>query len=377
MRVGYGVVASSEVDPYETKGTLSQKPYNYGSESIFGYAPDKMPNTMLTWETTGQWNAGFDFGFLGNRLNGTIDVYLQNTKDLLLDRQLPIVSGFNQIKSNVGKTRNKGLELTLNSLNINNKNFTWSTDLMMYTNKEEIVELYNGKEDDPGSSWFIGEAINVFYDYKKIGIWQDTPEDRAEMEKFNQNGSNFAPGTIRLWDNGDYKITSEDRVIQGQQRPKVILSLNNTFRYRDFDFSFFFEGNFGAMIKNNISYLNQAHRNGNVKVDYWTPTNPTNAFPRPIEGVDYLPYYETLHYEKSDFIKLRNVTLGYTIPSHITKKWDISRCRVYVQAQNSWMWTNFTGVDPESALNKDVDGTYAGYTRPTPSTWLVGLNISF
>lgn len=116
-----------------------------------------------------------------------------------MDRQLPIVSGFNQIKSNVGKTRNKGLELTLNSLNINNKNFTWSTDLMMYTNKEEIVELYNGKEDDPGSSWFIGEAINVFYDYKKIGIWQDTPEDRAEMEKFNQNGSNFAPGTIRLW----------------------------------------------------------------------------------------------------------------------------------------------------------------------------------
>ena len=362
---------------YETR-----QDYNFQSAEARGntmnYARNGTENrSMLTWETTGQWNAGFDFGFLGNRLNGTIDVYLQNTKDLLLDRQLPIVSGFNQIKSNVGKTRNKGLELTLNSLNINNKNFTWSTDLMMYTNKEEIVELYNGKEDDPGSSWFIGEAINVFYDYKKIGIWQDTPEDRAEMEKFNQNGSNFAPGTIRLWDNGDYKITSEDRVIQGQQRPKVILSLNNTFRYRDFDFSFFFEGNFGAMIKNNISYLNQAHRNGNVKVDYWTPTNPTNAFPRPIEGVDYLPYYETLHYEKSDFIKLRNVTLGYTIPSHITKKWDISRCRVYVQAQNSWMWTNFTEVDPESALNKDVDGTYAGYTRPTPSTWLVGLNISF
>lgn len=377
LRVGYGVVASSEVDPYETKGTLSQRPYNYESEMLFGYAPDKMPNTMLTWETTGQWNAGLDFGFLGNRLNGTIDVYVQNTKDLLLDRQLPIVSGFNQIKSNVGKTRNKGFELTLNTLNINKKNFTWSTDFMLYANKEEIVELYNGKEDDPGSSWFIGEAINVFYDYKKVGIWQDTPEDRAEMEKFNNKGSNFTPGSIRLWDNGDYKINSDDRIIQGQQRPKLILSLNNTFRYRDFDFSFFFEGNFGAMIKNDISYLNQPHRNGNVHVNFWTPTNPTNDFPRPIEGVDYLPYYETLHYEKSDFIKLRNVTLGYTIPTHLTKKWDISRCRIYVQAQNSWMWTNFSGVDPESALNKDVDGTYAGYTRPTPSTWLVGLNISF
>ena len=118
LRLGYGVVASSEVDPYETKGTLSQKPYNYGSETLFGYAPDLMPNTTLTWETTGQWNAGLDFGFFQNRLNGTIDVYLQNTKDLLLDRQLPIVSGFDQIKSNVGKTRNKGIELTLNSLNI-------------------------------------------------------------------------------------------------------------------------------------------------------------------------------------------------------------------------------------------------------------------
>ncbi len=377
LRLGYGVVASSEVDPYETKGTLSQKPYNYGSETLFGYAPDLMPNTTLTWETTGQWNAGLDFGFFQNRLNGTIDVYLQNTKDLLLDRQLPIVSGFDQIKSNVGKTRNKGIELTLNSLNINNKNFTWSTDLMLYANKEEIVELYNGKVDDPGNSWFIGEAINVFYDYKKIGIWQDTPEDRAEMEKFNQNGSNFTPGTIRLWDNGDYKINSDDRVIQGQQRPKVVLSLNNTFSFKDFDFSFFFEGNFGAMVKNNISYLNQAHRNGNVKVNYWTPTNPTNDFPRPIAGVDYLPYYETLHYEKSDFIKLRNVTLGYTIPRRITEKWDISRFRVYVQAQNSWMWTNFSGVDPESTLNSSVDGTYAGYTRPTPSTWLLGVNVSF
>lgn len=376
LRLGYGTVASSEVDPYETKGTLSQKPYNYGDDKIFGYAPNKMPNRTLTWETTGQWNAGIDFGFWNNRLNGSVEVYLQNTKNLLLDRQLPVVSGFEAVKSNVGKTRNKGLEITLNSLNIDHKDFTWTTDLIVYMNKEEIVELYNGKEDDPGNSWFIGEAINVFYDYKKVGIWQDTPEDKAEMEKFNANGSNFTPGSIKLWDNGDYKITADDRVIQGQERPKAILSLNNTFKYKDFDLSVFFMGNFGSMIKNNISYLNQPHRNGNVKVDYWTPNNPTNKFPRPIEGVDYLPYYETLHYEKADFIKLRDVTLGYTIPGRLIKKLELSRCRVYLQAQNPWMWTNFTGVDPEG-LNKDIDGTYAGYTRPTPSTWIVGLNLSF
>jgi TonB-linked SusC/RagA family outer membrane protein len=139
LRLGYGTVASSEVDPYETKGTLSQIPYNYGDEMVFGYAPNKMPNTTLTWEKTGQWNAGVDFGFFNNRLNGTVDVYLQNTKDLLLNRQLPVVSGFNEIRSNVGKTRNKGIELTLNSLNIIKKDFSWSTDFIAYVNKEEIV----------------------------------------------------------------------------------------------------------------------------------------------------------------------------------------------------------------------------------------------
>jgi len=376
LRLGFGTVASSEVDPYETKGTLKQYVYNYGDVYKIGYAPDKMPNSTLTWETTAQWNAGIDFGLFRNRLNGSVDFYLQNTKNLLLNRQLPVVSGFNEIRSNVGRTRNKGVELTLNSLNINNKDFTWSTDLTAYFNKEEIVELYNGKEDDPGSSWFIGEAINVFYDYKKVGIWQDTPEDHAEMDKFNANGSNFTPGSIRLWDDGDYKITSDDRVIQGQERPKVIMSLSNTFSYKNVDLSVFFVGNFGAMIKNNISYLNQPHRNGNVKVDYWTPNNPTNKFPRPIEGVDYLPYYETLHYEKTDFIRLRNVTLGYTLPEKLAKKATLSRCRVYVQAQNPWMWTNYSGVDPEGQ-NKDIDGTYPGYTRPTPTTWVLGLNLSF
>lgn len=376
LRLGVGTVASSEVDAYETKGTLDQKVYNYGDSYVIGYAPNKMPNTTLTWETTTQWNAGVDFSFFRNRLNGTLDLYLQNTDNLLLNRQLPVVSGFNEIRSNVGKTRNKGIELTLNTLNINNKNFSWSTDMTAYYNKEEIVELYNGKEDDPGSSWFVGEALDVYYDYKKIGIWQDTPEDHAEMEKFNANGSNFTPGSIRLWDNGDYKITSDDRVIQGQQRPKLVLSLTNTFKYRNVDLSVFFVGNFGAMLKNNISYLNQPHRNGNVKVNYWTPTNPTNDFPRPIEGVDYLPYYETLHYEKTDFIRLRNVTLGYTLPEKLAKKAELSRCRIYVQAQNPWMWTNYSGVDPEG-VNKDIDGTYSGYTRPTPTTWVVGLNLSF
>jgi TonB-linked SusC/RagA family outer membrane protein len=368
LRLGYGTTASSEVTPYETKGTLQKMYYTFGSNKLIGYAPDRMPNTTLTWETTGQWNLGLDFGFLRNRISGVIDVYLQNTENLLLDRQLPVVSGFEVIRSNIGRTRNKGIEFTLNTVNIERKNFNWTTDWMLYTNREEIVELYNGKIDDPGNSWFIGEAINVYYNYKKVGIWQDTPEDNAEMAKFNANGSNFRVGSIKLWDDGDYRITPDDRVIQGKARPSVIASLNNSFRYRDFDFSFYFMIHQGAMINNNLSLLNQGMRNGNVKVNYWTPTNPSNDAPRPIEGIDFLDYYYTLNYQKADFVKLKNVTLGYTLPNRFTGRFGISRLRLYCQAQNPWMWTNFEGVDPEGA---------GGYTRPTPSTWLMGLNVSF
>ncbi|GHV47352.1 SusC/RagA family TonB-linked outer membrane protein [Bacteroidia bacterium] len=368
LRLGYGTTASSEVNPYETKGTLSKQYYTYGTNKSIGYAPDRMPNNTLTWETTGQWNLGLDFGFFNNRISGIIDVYMQNTHNLLLDRQLPIVSGFEVIRSNVGRTRNRGVEFTLNTVNIEKKDFTWTTDLMLYTNKEEIVELYNGKVDDVGNSWFIGEAINVFYNYKKVGIWQNTPEDLAEMAKFNANGSNFKPGAIKLWDNGDYTINSDDRIIQGKARPTMILSLNNNFQYKAFDLSFYFLSHLGAMVKNDISYLNQSMRNSNVKVNYWTPANGSNDFPRPIEGVDFLDYYQTLHYEKTDFVRLKNVTLGYTLPSLLTNRWSVSRLRLYAQASNPWIWTSFSGVDPEGP---------SGYTRPAPASWLFGLNLSF
>jgi len=367
FRVGYGTTASSEVSPYQTKGTLITKPYNFGDNLLLGYAPDILPNPNLSWETTGQWNAGIDFTILNNRISGTVDFYLQNTHDLLIDRQLPIVSGFGIVKSNVGSTRNKGIELALNTTNIKNDDFQWTTDWMFYANKEEIVELYNGKEDDTGNKWFIGQPINVSFDYKKIGIWQDTPEDQAEMAKFNANGNNFKPGSIRLYDNGDYVISAEDRVIQGQSRPKYIASLVNNFQYKSFDFNIFLYANMGSMVENNIEYLNQAHRNNNVKVNYWTPSNPTNDMPRPIEGVDNLDYRNTLWYENADFLRVRNISLGYTLPENVIKAIGARQLRFYMTAQNPFLWTNYSGVDPEGAR---------GWAAPSVRSWLLGVNLS-
>ncbi|WP_036602067.1 TonB-dependent receptor [Olivibacter sitiensis] len=367
LRVGYGTTASSEVSPYQTKGTLIAKHYNFGDDHQIGYAPDILPNPNLTWETTGQWNAGVDFSLLENRISGSVDVYLQNTHDLLINRQLPVVSGFSVVMSNVGRTRNRGLEIALNTQNVRKDRFQWSTDWMFYANKEEIVELYNGREDDPGNKWFIGHPIDVSFDYKKIGIWQNTPEDLAEMARFNANGSNFMPGSIRLYDNGDYMISADDRVIQGQRRPKYIASLVNNFQYSAFDLNVFLYGSFGAMLENSVEYLNQAHRNSGVKVDYWTPENPTNDMPRPIEGVDNLDYRNTLWYEKADFVKVRNISLGYTLTDGLIKSSRIKRLRFYLTAQNPFMFTNYTGVDPEGAV---------GWVAPSVRSWLFGVNLS-
>ena len=369
LRTGYGKTGNSSVDPYQTRGTLSKAYYvfNNGKDEMLGYAPKGMANKLLTWETTEQWNLGLDFGFLKNRINGSIDLYLQNTSDLLLNRQLPVVSGFSNIISNIGRTRNKGIEVSLNTRNIISKNFDWSTDWTFTSSREEIVELYNGKTDDPGSGWFIGEPIDVYYNYKKIGIWQDTPEDWVEMEKFNANGSNFKPGTIRLWDNGDYKITEEDKMILGTKRPKFVASLVNTFRYKDFDFSLFLYGSYGGLLKNDISVMEKPGRANSVKLDYWTPTNPTNKYPRPSVDMERPDYISTTYYEKADFIRVRNMTLGYTLPKSLTSKWSVERLRVYVTANNPFIITNFSGIDPEGAT---------GNTSPSYSSWMFGLNIS-
>ena len=367
LRFGYGVTANTSINPYQTKGLLSKKYYNYGENMVIGYTSSSLPDKTLTWETTGQWNVGVDFSFFRGRLSGTVDAYLQNTHDLLLDRQLPAVSGYTSVLTNVGKTRNKGIEVSLSTVNIQNKDFTWSTDFMYSTNKEEIVELYNGKVDDPGSGWFIGEPIDVYYNYKKIGIWQDTPEDLAEMEKFNANGANFKPGTIRLWDNGDYKITEEDKLIIGTKRPKFVASMVNSFRYRDFDFSLFLYGSQGGMLKNDISIMEKPGRANSVRLDYWTPNNPTNAYPRPSVDMERPDYISTTYYENASFLRVRNITLGYTLPKALTSKWSIDKLRFYVTANNPLIFTNFSGIDPEGAT---------GNTSPSYSSWMFGLNLS-
>jgi TonB-linked SusC/RagA family outer membrane protein len=370
LRMSYGKTGNSAINPYQTQGTLSLVRYAWDESVMIGYGPGTMPNPYLSWETTAQTDIGLDFSFFNSRITGTFEAYQSNTSGLLMPRKLPVVSGFPEVLTNVGKTRNRGIELSLSSVNLETRSgLRWSTGIVFSKNKEEIVELVNGKQDDVGNNWFIGQpASNVFYDQKVIGVWQNTPEDLAEMAKFNANGHNFKPGYIRLADkNGDYKITTDDRYILGSRRPKWTGSLTNDISFRQFDLSFQFYISQGAMgIFDKGLALNG--RMNMMDIDYWTPQRPSNKYPMANAGwlgPDYI--YES-SYEDASYIRLRYVTLGYTLPQALKVKAGLSNLRIYLSAQNPYLHSKFDGLDPEGAQ---------GFDAPSTKTFILGINASF
>ncbi len=190
-------------------------------------------------------------------------------------RKLPITTGFDQVLENVGKTNNKGFEIGLHTINISKSNFNWSSDFSIYSNKTEIVELYQGKVDDVGSKWFIGHPINVYYDYEKIGIWQTGEEADAAM--FGET-----VGQIHIKDqNNDNKHNSSDRVILGDPEPDFVANVSNSMKYKNFDLSFSVYVRWGGMTSVDRFAPFSKKRYNRFNFDYWTPKNPTNDYPRP------------------------------------------------------------------------------------------------
>ncbi|MEI6275767.1 MAG: TonB-dependent receptor [Prolixibacteraceae bacterium] len=374
LRAGYGLTGNSAIDPYKTAGNLGFARYNFGANNVMAFYQNEMPNPDLAWEETQQYNAGIDFGFIKGRISGVLDVYLQNTSDLLMNRQLPQVSGFNSVVYNIGKTRNKGIELTLNTQNVVQKNFNWNTEFIYAKNKEEITELYGGKVDDVGNKWFIGQPLSVYYDYKSAGIWQLGQE--ADAAKF---GSSFIPGTIHIADtNSDGKITGADQVVIGTPRPKWTASMTNYFTYKDFDFNFFLNASVGNMLQFDRG-LSFNGRYNSLKVDYWkvtgydaagkaTSSNGSNEAPRPNNGIENPAYRSSLNFFDASFLRISTISLGYTIPKEITAKARISKLRVYSTIQNAYCFTKYPGTDPESGQDFNV---------PMPRTIMFGVNMSF
>jgi TonB-linked SusC/RagA family outer membrane protein len=382
LRFGYGVTGNSAVSPYSTVGTITASRYNWDKATgVMGFAPNSLSNPGLSWEKTGQYNGGIDFGIIKGRISGAIDLYLQKTYDLLMTRSLPSVSGFTSLVQNVGETENRGLEITLSTVNISTDKINWTTDLTFSTNKEKVVKLATGLQQDLVNNWFVGYPIDTYYGYLAYPkVWGCSKEDLAEMAKFNANGTNYKPGEIRLQDlNGDYKITDVDRKIIGSRMPKWSGSLANTFRYGPFDLYLFLYGSFGQMVYWNpgVSIIG---RYNSIKNDYWTPTNQDTKYLKPQLDIQMPANVDAMYYWDGDYLKISDITLGYTLPKALTQKVTIKSIRIYLKVQNPYMWTNFEGIDPEGSIAQTrTGGSITTYNDApfTMRTYLFGINATF
>ncbi len=360
LRIGFGSTGNASVSPYTTKGPVSTLYYTWGSTVEPGYVSSdpslaaanviSMPNYDLGWEHTTQWNLGVDFDFFKGRVSGALDAYTTKTNDLLMLMSIPSTTGYTTSLANIGSTANKGIDLTLNTVNIKKRDFNWSSTLNFSANRDRIVSLANGNEDDINNLWFIDERLNIFYDYVKVGIWQDTDADKAEMETFNTTGGHqFAPGTIRVADlNGDHKIdANNDRRIVGHENPDWTAGITNTFTYKNWDFSFFLYARWGFTIATGAESLQG--RFAQRLVDYWTPDNPTNDYPAPNYGsASGDPYKSAMNYQEASFIKLRNISLGYNLPRSFSNKLRISNARIYAQVMNPGLiYSKINWIDPD------------------------------
>jgi TonB-linked SusC/RagA family outer membrane protein len=385
LRASYGAVGNTSVSPYQTFGRLQRTTYAWDENPAFGFRLDEIPNADLGWEISSTVDVGFDFGFFNNRLSGSFDWFRTNTTDMLLERNLPFTSGYQNILQNVGATRTSGLELGLNAVIMDRPNgFSWTTNVNISTVNEEIVELAltdeNGNPiDDVGNRWFIGEPLRVFFDYEKEGIYQldevDLARDRenklpGEIKLVDQPTDNDGDGII---DEPDGRITPADRVILGSDVPDFFGGITNNFSYKGFDLSFFFFYRVGHMIRSRFHDSNNTlfARYNNLDVDYWTIDNPTNESPRPNQNQERPRNGSTLTYFDGSFVKLRNVTFGYNFPKSITESIGLSRLRVYASAQNPWFWSRFETFDPEN--NDDINSGDV----PSNRLFLMGVNVSF
>ena len=364
LRLSYGLSGNSAVSPYQTTGGLSKTIYEFGTIPAYGYRPYNMANLELQWEKTRVLNFGVDFGLFNNRIYATIDAYKTWTSDLLLPMILPGHTGFTEVISNVGKTETRGIDLSINTVNFDTKDFKWTSDLTFSANKEEITAL-NTNQNDVGSGWFIGSPTKVFYDYEKIGIWQTS--EATEAAKYGQE-----PGDIKVSDqNKDGAIdANNDRKVLGQQTPKWTAGLNNRFEYKGWELSFFLYARVGHLIQNEAAAnFNPSGWNNSIACDYWTPENPTNAYPRPnFNKNESMLYKSTLAYCKGNFLKIKDITFGYSFPKQMISKLNMSKLRIYTTLKNFFTFSAVDDYDPERGGSNSY---------PMTKQVVFGINVSF
>lgn len=384
-RVSYGVTGNQTNRYSSLAKVILGGDYSYvfgdGGTPALGSNVTTMGNSDLKWETTREWNAGIDFAVLDNRLSGSVDYYNSTTRDLLWSTVIPSTNGFTAVLSNIGRLRNSGVEVVLNAMPVKTRNFEWTIGVNFAANKNKIVSLLgedkdgDGKEDDlVASGLFIGEPIGTIYDYQIDGIWQLADQENGSIMK------GYYPGTYRIKDqdnSGD--ITAEnDRVILGHREPAFTIGIKNMLKYRGFDLSFFINivngGKNGYMAYNKRpdyignSVGNAENNNWYDCYDYWSPRNPDAKFATAWSS----PAIDAERVQQRNFVRLQDLSLGYTFDCKPLKDVGIDNLRLFVSGQNLLTSSKWDGWDPEAGLGVSSNAAY-----PVMRSYSFGINISF
>lgn len=408
LRAGYGETSNQAVAPYSTQGRLTERDYNFGDTFATGYFVSQLPNPSLGWEFSETYNYGLDFALFDNRLSGTVEYYITNTSDILYGLALPSTSGVGSVTSNIGATQNKGIEVSLNGTIIDTPDFSWTAGLNLYSNRNEITALATGEDENEGQLWFVGSPINVIYDYKKVGLWNQSDPEFQYLQQFEPGGNE---GMIKVAYTGEYnpdgspvrEINAEDRIIQ-DPTPDFQGGFNTNLRYKNFDLSMVGTFQSGGIVVSTLygsnGYLNLlTGRGNNVRVDYWTPENTDAKYPAPggLQSGDNQAYASTLGYFDGSFLKVRTITLGYNFEQDFLSNLGISNLRLYGTVQNPFVlfseFTRESGMDHETNSGVNSNGQRQnvavntsqistgiptiGANVPTTRNYLIGLNVSF
>jgi TonB-linked SusC/RagA family outer membrane protein len=392
LRLGYGQLGNQGIGNYQTIQTLvAGGSAVMGSQLVQGVVLSRLANTNLKWETTAETNVGVDFGFFNNRLSGSLDFYIRDTKDQLFDKPLSSSIGFSSMKVNAGKVRNSGVDITLSSVNFDNKRFGWNTDLNLSFLKNEVKSLPDYTTTSrliTGSiSSFIsgfeltqvGSAIYSYYGYKVDGVFQTT-DDIA-----NSAQPNAKPGELKFQDtNNDGKIDDNDRVILGKPFPDVTLGFTNSFRYKDFTLSVFLQGVFGIKtLDANVletMYPTNEYRNRLAKYykNRWTESNPTNKYPSGVNPSNYGGQYSinSMTVVDASFLRIKNINLSYNVP--LKRRNVIDAVSVYCAVDNLYTFTSYDGYDPDASASGSTSISKVNYNSyPLARTFRLGFNLTF
>jgi TonB-linked SusC/RagA family outer membrane protein len=392
VRASYGVTGNNQIPSYSSLATLSTQRYVFNNTLYSGAVPASIANPDLRWETTDQYNIGFDMGFFNNRLMINADYYYKKTTDLLLEVQLPLNSGFNKAIQNIGAISNRGWELAVNTVNIDNGKFKWTSSLTLSANRSEVLDLGDSDEMFFTRNFYHkvnndilvreGEQIGIYYGYVEDQILNSENEiaNSPEMKVLENS-----VGQVKLYDvNGDGIVNQSDQVPIAKTVPDFIGGINNQITYGNFDLNFFFRWSYGNDIVNgNITFLDRAG------VDFWntlpgyldnrfSPLNPDGTVHGLIQDT-YSNLMRSSYVEDGSFLKLDYVTLGYQYPQEQLNKLGIQSLRIFGRVTNPLMFTRYSWFDPEVSTGWGTvaqvgPGADVG-TYPRATTYTIGLNI--